>query len=111
MAPKRVAPRPAGRRPVDYTRQAREDLLDLWEHVAADRSDTVADRILTRIAEACDILRDHPEIGRARPEIAADARALVIERWLALYRLTPDGPQIVRVVDGARDLSRIGFPE
>ncbi len=28
-----------------------------------------------------------------------------IERWLALYRVTDDGAQIVRIVDGARDLA------
>jgi toxin ParE1/3/4 len=42
-----------------------------------------------------------------RPEIAEGARALVIERWLALYRLTEDGVQVVRIIDGARDLAKI----
>ena len=106
-----MAPNPVARKPLDYTKEAREDLLDLWGHIAADRSENFADRILDRITEACDVLADHPELGRARPEIDPEARALVVERWLALYRLKPDGPQIVRVVDGARDLSRIGFPE
>ena len=32
---------------------------------------------------------------------------LVIDRWLALYRLMHDGVQIVRIVDGARDLSKL----
>jgi toxin ParE1/3/4 len=27
-----------------------------------------------------------------------------MERWLALYRVTDDGAQIVRIIDGARDL-------
>ena len=44
---------------------------------------------------------------RRVPEIAPDARVRVIERWLALYRLTEYGAQIVRVIDGARDLAAI----
>lgn len=47
------------------------------------------------------------KIGKARPEIAPDARVWVIERWLALYRLTEHGAQIVRIIDGARDLAAI----
>lgn len=34
----------------------------------------------------------------------------VVERWLALYRITEEGPQIVRVLDGARDLSALDWP-
>ena len=30
-----------------------------------------------------------------------------MERWLALDRLIDDGVQIVRIVDGSRDLARI----
>jgi hypothetical protein len=46
-------------------------------------------------------------LGRTRPEIDADARSLVIDGWLALYRITDDGAQIARVIDGARDLTAI----
>jgi toxin ParE1/3/4 len=61
--------------------------------------------VYDRIEESCRRLRDHPELGSARPETAEGARMIVIERWLALYRLIGDGVQIVRIVDGARDLT------
>ena len=63
--------------------------------------------IYDRIEQTCQLLKHHPQLGPAHPEIAEDARALVIERWLALYRLVEDGVQVVRVVDGVRDLTRI----
>jgi toxin ParE1/3/4 len=94
---------------VRYTRRAREDLLDLWLYVARRNSETVADRIYDRIEESCLLLRDHPELGPARSEIAEDARALVVERWLALYRLVEDGVQVVRIIDGSRDLAKIAW--
>jgi toxin ParE1/3/4 len=35
---------------------------------------------------------------------------LVIDRWLALYRIEGGDVQIVRVVDGTRDLTHISMP-
>ncbi|CCJ07880.1 type II toxin-antitoxin system RelE/ParE family toxin [Methylocystis sp. SC2] len=90
-----------------YTRRAREDLLDIWLYIAARNSEAIADAIYDRIEEGCAHLARHPHIGQARPEIAPDARVWVIERWLAFYRLTEYGAQIVRIIDGARDLAAI----
>jgi len=95
---------------VRFARHAREDLLDIWSYVAPRASEAVADRIYDRIEEHCQLLKEHPQIGPARPEIAENARALVIERWLALYRLVDDGAQVVRIVDGSRDLTKIEWP-
>ncbi len=92
---------------VRFTARAREDLLDIWLYVAARSSETVADRVYDGIEQTCGLLKDHPHLGRARPEIHEDARSLVIDRWLALYRVTENGAQIVRIIDGARDLAAI----
>ena len=89
------------------SRRAREDLLDIWLYVARQNSEAAADRVLDRIEEACRALARHPQLGPARPEIADEARSLVVQRWLALYRLTSYGVQVVRIIDGARDLRRI----
>ena len=93
-----------------FTRRAREDLLDIWLYIASRNSEAIADRVYDRVEDACRLLRDHPLIGPARPEIAPAARTLAIERWLALYRLVDDGARIVRIIDGARDLARIEWP-
>jgi len=68
---------------IRYARRAREDVLDLWLYVAQQTSETAADHVLDRIEEACRRLARHPELGRARPEIADEARSLVVQRWLA----------------------------
>ena len=95
---------------VRFTHRAREDLLDIWLYIARRNSEAVADQIYDRIEEHCRLLIEHPQIGRARPEIAEDARTLVIERWLALYRLLADGAQVVRIIDGSRELTKIEWP-
>ena len=92
---------------VVYTARAREDLLDIWLYVAAHNSEAVADRIYDSIEQLCRLLSDRPQLRRARPEIQPEARSPVIERWLALHRVTEDGAQIVRIIDVARDLSAI----
>ena len=90
-----------------YSHRAREDLLDIWLHIARQTSETAADHVLDRIEETCRRLARHPELGPVRPQIAEEARSLVIQRWLALYRVTSHGVQIVRIIDGARDLKRV----
>ena len=90
-----------------FTRRAREDLLDIWVYVASHTSEMVADRVCEQIERACQSLKQFPQLGRARPEIHADARGLVVERWLALYRVVEDGVQVTRIVDAARDLAKI----
>jgi len=36
---------------------------------------------------------------------------LVIDRWLAIYRLSEYGVQVVRVVDATRDLALLALPK
>jgi toxin ParE1/3/4 len=92
---------------VRYSKRAREDIFDIWLWVAHDSNVSLADDIAERIERRAAVLADHPEIGIARPEIAPDARSLVVERWLILYRLETYGAQVIRVVDGSRDLTRV----
>ena len=94
---------------VRYTRHARTDLTDIWLHIAT-RDEATANRVVDTLAEACNRLGSFPELGRARPEIGADVRSLVSERWLVLYRIEVANVLVVRVVDGARDVSRIELP-
>jgi toxin ParE1/3/4 len=92
---------------VRFTHRAREDLLDIWTHIARQTSPRAADRVYDLIEKRSGTLRAHPQMGRARPEIADEARAIVIERWIAFYRIVGGDVQIVRVVDGARDLANV----
>jgi toxin ParE1/3/4 len=95
---------------VHYTNRAKQDLLDIWLWIARDNA-ALADAVLDRIERRAAKLSQHREIGMARPEIGEGARGLVIERWLVLYHLVDNGVQIVRIVDGARDLDRLGWPD
>ena len=92
-----------------YTEQARADLRHIWFQVI-ENGVSVADSAIDRITSRCNRLIDFPESGPSRPRIASDVRIVVVERWVAVYRITPDGVQIVRIVDGKRDLERLVLP-
>jgi toxin ParE1/3/4 len=80
-----------------YTKRPRAeaDLLEVWQFIATD-SPRAADRLLDRIEARCRLLADNPRLGRARPEIAPDARAWVVGRYPILYRAQDGGIEIVR---------------
>ena len=71
---------------VIFTHAARQDLLDIWLYIAANNSEAIGDRIYDQIADSCRRLAEYPELGRSRPEIAEDARSLLVEHWLVLYK-------------------------
>jgi toxin ParE1/3/4 len=91
--------------------RASQDLLEIWRYIAEHGSDAAADRVLDRIYRSCAKLEAYPQLGRARPDIDTDARGLVVDRWLAFYRVVGDEAQILRVMHGARDLSDIDWPK
>jgi len=86
-----------------FTRQAREDLIDIWLHIAAD-DPGAADRVLDRLELAAMNLTENPRMGPARDDIRQGLRYLVSDTYLILYRIVKDGVEIVRVVHGRRDL-------
>ncbi len=95
---------------VRYSRRARRDLLDIWLGIAGDNP-AAADRIYDRPEARIRILERFPEAGPVRPDIADSARVLVERPFLILYRLTPNGSQIVRVLHGARRVDSTLFGE
>ena len=84
--------------------RAIRDVDDIWQWIAAEDL-AAAERWAGRIVEATDRLTDFPHSGAPRPELGADARSIVVGRYLVLYRVGPDSVDIVRVVHGARELA------
>jgi toxin ParE1/3/4 len=85
------------------TRQAEDDLLDIWRYVAQDNPDA-ADRVVARIGNALELLARNPLMGPARPDLRDDLRYFVSGRYLILYSAREAGIVVVRVLHGARHL-------
>lgn len=91
--------------------QALEDLMDIYVTIGLENAGA-AERIYTAIEGRVGLLAGVPRMGPRRPEIAPTARMLVEGFYLVLYELHPDTEEgsverveIVRVVDGRRELS------
>ncbi|TGT61444.1 type II toxin-antitoxin system RelE/ParE family toxin [Mesorhizobium sp. M00.F.Ca.ET.170.01.1.1] len=98
---------------VVWSPAARADLVDIYVTIGSE-SIRAADRYYDWIEERALQLADQPRMGVSRPDIRPSARMLVAAPFILLYETIPDtddGPvervEIVRVVDGRRDLSRL----
>lgn len=91
---------------VTLSARAAADLDDIWLNVAQDDADA-ADRLVDHITARFHLLEAYPYLGPARPEIDADARMLVIGRYLALYQVAAERVTIIRVAHGARRLEEL----
>lgn len=96
-----------------WSSQARNDLLDIYVMIGLEQQ-AAAERYFDRIEASCQLLKSQPRMGVRRTDIRASMRMLVEAPYLILYRTDPDteeGPvgvvEIIRVVDGRRDLSGI----
>ena len=87
--------------------QAEDDLIVIWSTVAAENP-AAADRLLDRIDAVCIMLASYPEAGPRRDDIALGFRYFPVRPYLVIYRVVaPDLVEVVRVVDGRRDLENL----
>ena len=94
-----------------WTPQARADVKSIYLHIGAEQPRS-AERYFERFRYKAGLLAEHPRLGERHPEIFRSARMLVEAPFVILYETAPDTDEgeietveIVRVVDGRRDLS------
>jgi toxin ParE1/3/4 len=88
---------------VQRTRLANEDLVAIALHIAQANPIAASDWLDT-IEQKCRLLASMPEMGRLRPELAADLRSWAVGEYVIFYQPTFDGIVVVRVLHGSRDL-------
>src|SRR5271154_6270249 len=91
--------------------RADRDLQAIWLTIASDDT-AAATRVVRAIGARISLLANHPRLGPRRPDIGLTIRVRVEGRHLILYEIRPDTDdrpidkvEIVRVVDGRRDLT------
>jgi toxin ParE1/3/4 len=72
-----------------------------------DLNPTAAHRFLDALDLACELLAEHPQLGRTRQELADGLRSFPIGNYLIFYTIAPDGIDIVRIIYGGRGLPEI----
>jgi toxin ParE1/3/4 len=96
------------RRELSIAPTARRDLLEIWDHIAADNSEA-ADRMIDKFFDGAHQLQLFPGSGRARPELAGD-RALRfwhVGEYQIAYRVSANAVEIAAVLHGRRDIPAV----
>ncbi|MGP4804258.1 type II toxin-antitoxin system RelE/ParE family toxin [Agrobacterium cavarae] len=96
-----------------WTPLARQDVKSIYLDIGKEQPRS-AERYFERFRYKAGLLADHPRLGERHPEIFPSARMLVEAPYVILYETTPDTDdgdvetvEIVRVVDGRRDLQAL----
>jgi toxin ParE1/3/4 len=92
---------------VIWSSDALADLSEIWKYYVTVAGRHTADKIVWEIGDACLLLEDHPFGGRARNEVRPGLRSIAASPHVIFYRVTNDIAEIVRVLDGRRDLDQI----
>ena len=84
-----------------WTAPALADLEAIGDFIAND-SPASAGRVVSRILDQCDVLCDHPHLGR--PGRVPGTRELVISKtaFVVPYRVREDAVELLAVFHGAR---------
>lgn len=91
----------------EFSEEARLDMHDIWDYIAEDSLDA-ADKVRDAIHTAVLKLVDMPEIGHVREDIEdTSLRFWRVHSYVIVYRPGTKPLQIVRVLSGFRDMSRL----
>jgi toxin ParE1/3/4 len=90
------------------TSRAEQDLVEIWCEIAK-RDERAADRVLELIKRRCEVWLQFRYGGEAYPAFGHDMRWFPAGHYVIFYRPDNDGIQVVRVVDGRRNLETAFF--
>ena len=90
-----------------WSPQAEADLIDIWRWSAKRFSPNCADAHLRDIERAARLLTGSPLSGRNRDDLRVGLRSAIVYPTVVFYRVGAQSVDIVRVVDGRRNLAAI----
>lgn len=86
--------------------QALADLDDLFDYIAEDSFDRAVS-FVKKLQAQLEKLAITPGMGRRRDELLIGLRSFPYGNYLIFYILFDDGIEIVRILNGARDLEAL----
>jgi toxin ParE1/3/4 len=88
--------------------EAEDDLLDIFRYVANHDSPAKADKLLSKLEDACFSLADLPNRGHVPPELervaVLDYLEIHYKPYRIIYQISSSKVYIHCVLDGRRDL-------
>lgn len=95
-----------------YARAALRDLRDISGYIVRESASVETARAFTdHIHSRCEQWAMFASsIGRARPDLGPEIRSIVVGNYLVLFRYGHGTLEILRIVEGHRDFTRIRIP-
>lgn len=88
-----------------FSPEARLDLLEIWEHIAADDVDA-ADRVEHKIQQTISMLARNPGLGHLRRDLTSKpVRFWSVYSYLVIFDPDTRPLEIVRILSGYRDVA------
>ena len=88
---------------IAYSRNAAQDLDDIWDYTARIWSPAQAETYLTGIRQSVQTLAGMPDIGRLRPEISPPVRTHPNAKHLIIYRVEGATLVVLRILHTRRN--------
>ncbi len=90
-----------------WSPEAVADVNDIWNYYAEIAGSNTAANVLHDIDETIALIKRFPSAGRARGEIRKDLRSFTIGAHVLFYTIAKGIPEVVRILDGRRDIDQI----
>jgi toxin ParE1/3/4 len=91
---------------LEFSPAAEADLLDIAAYIAAENPERALS-FVDELEASCAVLRDFPETGRERWELAPDLRSKPYGRYVIFYTPGAKVVRIERILHGARDVEAL----
>ena len=100
---------------IHYSPESRRDLDDIWDYIVSElQNRSAAERVINRIIDAVDPLKNFAEMGTPLSSIAdigTDYRFLVSGNYMVFYRVQGNDVYIDRVLYGRSDYMSVLFED
>ena len=100
---------------IHYSPESRRDLDDIWDYIVSElQNRSAAERVIDRIMDAVDPLKNFAEMGAplsSIAEIGTDYRFLVSGNYMVFYRVQGNDVYIDRVLYGRSDYMSVLFKD
>ena len=100
---------------IHYSPESRRDLDDIWDYIVSELQNcSAAERVINRIIDAVDPLKNFAEMGTplsSIAEIGTDYRFLVSGNYMVFYRVQGNDIYIDRVLYGRSDYMSVLFKD
>mgnify|MGYP000125142792 FL=1 len=100
---------------IHYSPESRRDLDDIWDYIVSElQNRSAAERVIDRIMDAVDPLKNFAEMGTPLSsivDVGTDYRFLVSGNYMVFYRVQGNDVYIDRVLYGRSDYMSVLFKD